>query len=108
MGTTEPVALVTGSSRGIGAAIARQLRARGMRVIGHATSAVDAETIAADLADPTAARRTWEEAMARTGGRIDILVNNAGRFAANPVDLPDTEWLGNWEETLRINLTTAA
>ena len=45
-------ALVTGSSRGIGAAIAAQLRARGVTVIGHATRAVDEHTIPADLTDP--------------------------------------------------------
>lgn len=45
---SQPVALVTGSARGIGAAIARLLRARGMQVIGHATRAVDAGIIAAD------------------------------------------------------------
>ena len=103
-----PVALVTGSSRGIGAAIARELRARGMRVIGHATRAADTETIVADLAEPRAASRIWMEAMARAGGRIDVLVNNAGRFAASPIDLPDIEWLHNWEEVLRVNLTAAA
>ena len=77
-------------------------------MIGHATSAVDDETIAADLAEPGAAGRLWEEAVTRAGGRIDVLVNNAGRFSANPLDLPDIEWLENWEETLRINLTAAA
>jgi len=79
-----------------------------MQVIGHATRAVDGETIAADLAEPGAAGRIWEEAMARAGGRINVLVNNAGRFEANPIDLPGDEWLGNWEEMLRINLTAAA
>ena len=64
--------------------------------------------ITADFAEPGAAARLWQEALARSGGRVDVLVNNAGRFTANPVDLPDGEWLANWEETLRVNLTTAA
>ncbi len=101
-------ALVTGSSRGIGAAIAAGLRVRGVKVIGHATRAVDADTIAADLTDPTAAAAIWEQALDRTGGRIDLLVNNAGQFTANPIDLSDIEWLDNWEDSLRINLTAAA
>jgi 3-oxoacyl-[acyl-carrier protein] reductase len=101
-------ALVTGSARGIGAAIASCLRARGARVIGHATKAHDAETIGADLADPTAPARLWEEALERADGRIDVLVNNAGLFAANPIALSDIQWLDNWEDTLRINLTAAA
>jgi 3-oxoacyl-[acyl-carrier protein] reductase len=105
---TQPTALVTGSSRGIGAAIAAALRARGVRVIGHASKAHDADTIAADLADPTAPARLWEEALERSGGRIDVLVNNAGLFAANPISLSDIQWLDNWEDTLRINLTAAA
>ncbi|HQA18991.1 MAG TPA: hypothetical protein PK680_11485, partial [Novosphingobium sp.] len=59
-------ALVTGSSRGIGAAIAAGLRVRGVKVIGHATRAVDADTIAADLTDPTAAAAIWEQALDRS------------------------------------------
>ncbi|WP_088309580.1 SDR family NAD(P)-dependent oxidoreductase [Novosphingobium sp. B 225] len=101
-------ALVTGSSRGIGAAIAAQLRARGLSVIGHASRAVDDATIGADLTDPTAPARIWEQALERGGGRIDVLVNNAGLFAANPLALSDIAWLDNWEDTLRINLTAAA
>ncbi len=105
---TQPVALVTGSSRGIGAAIALQLRSRGVRVIGHASRAHDADTIGADLTDPTAPGRIWEAALERGGGRIDVLVNNAGLFAPNPIALSDIAWLDNWEDTLRINLTAAA
>lgn len=101
-------ALVTGSSRGIGAAIAAQLRARGVTVIGHATRAVDPHTIAADLTDPAAPARIWAEALERSGGRIDLLVNNAGLFSPNPIALSDIQWLDNWEDTLRINLTAAA
>ncbi|MEQ1641587.1 MAG: SDR family oxidoreductase [Novosphingobium sp.] len=106
---TKLTALVTGSSRGIGAAIASALLERGVRVIGHATSATDAETIAADLTDPTAPSAIWEEALARSAhGRIDLLINNAGKFSANPLSLSDIQWLDNWEDTLRINLTAAA
>jgi 3-oxoacyl-[acyl-carrier protein] reductase len=105
---TQPTALVTGSSRGIGAAIALKLRNRGVRVIGHATRAIDAETIAADLTDPTAPSAIWEQALERADGRIDILVNNAGLFSPNPLGLSDIQWLDNWEDTLRINLTAAA
>ena len=61
--------LVTGSSRGIGKAIAQRLRARGAIVIGHATRAVDADTIAADFAEPPAPQLLWQEAMNRLGGR---------------------------------------
>ena len=105
---SQTTALVTGSSRGIGAAIVARLRARGVKVVGHARTAVDADTIAADLTDPTAAARIWEQALDRCGGRIDCLVNNAGLFEANPLALSDIEWLDNWEDTLRINLTAAA
>ena len=106
--TAPLTALVTGSSRGIGAAIAAALRARGVKVIGHGSRAHDAATSGADLADPTAPARLWDEALERGGGRIDILVNNAGLFAANPLELSDIQWLDNWEDTLRINLTAAA
>ncbi len=105
---SQPTALVTGSTRGIGAAIAAQLRARGVFVIGHGSRTADADTIAADLADPTAPAALWDTALDRTDGRIDILVNNAGLFAANPLGGSDIQWLDNWEDTLRINLTAAA
>ena len=100
--------LVTGSSRGIGAAIAGQLRGRGAVVVGQATRAVDADTIAADFAEPVAPQMLWGEALERLGGRIDVLVNNAGLFTPNPMEGSDIAWLDGWEDTLRINLTAAA
>jgi len=103
-----PTILVTGSSRGIGRAIAENLRARGTRVIGHSTRPLDSETIVADLTDPPAPQALWEQALELAGGQIDVLVNNAGIFAANPLDASDIAWLDGWEDTLRINLTAAA
>jgi 3-oxoacyl-[acyl-carrier protein] reductase len=103
-----PTILVTGSSRGIGKAIAEALRERGARVIGHSSLHEDADTIAADLSHPPAPQVLWELALERAGGRIDALVNNAGVFAANPVDASDIAWLDGWEDTMRINLTAAA
>ena len=103
-----PTVLVTGSSRGIGRAIADALRARGATVIGHATYAWDEDTIVADLLEPMAPQRLWDAAIERAGGTIDALVNNAGTFAANPLDSSDIAWLDGWEDTLRINLTATA
>ncbi|WP_277982105.1 SDR family NAD(P)-dependent oxidoreductase [Sphingomonas phyllosphaerae] len=95
--------LLTGASRGIGAAIAATLDATpGVALARHAT----ASGLAADFADPAAPARLWDAALDRLGGRIDVLINNAGVFEANPLDSDD--WVANWERTLRINLTAAA
>lgn len=102
-----PVILVTGSTRGIGAALARALEARGAAVIRHGRKGGPG-VVGADLGEPAAAEMLWQEALEQAGGQIDILVNNAGLFAANPIDTSDIAWLDGWEETLRINLTSAA
>lgn len=100
--------LLTGSSRGIGAAARTALAARGARVIGQARRPEDADTIAADFCQPGAAQALWEAALERSGGAVDVLVNNAGLFEANPLDASDIAWLDAWEDTMRINLTSAA
>ncbi|MGC1271941.1 MAG: SDR family oxidoreductase, partial [Croceibacterium sp.] len=105
---TSPNILVTGSSRGIGAATATLLRQRGAEVFGQATRPVDAATIVADFAETPAPHLLWEQALDRCGGQIDVLVNNAGIFVENPLDSSDIAWLDGWEDTLRINLTAAA
>lgn len=105
---SQPVVLVTGSSRGIGKAIVEALRVRGATVIGHATGEDDSGTIAADFSEAFAPEALWHEALERSGGQIDVLVNNAGRFADNPLDSSDIAWLDAWEDTLRINLTASA
>jgi 3-oxoacyl-[acyl-carrier protein] reductase len=100
--------LATGTSRGIGAAIAARLDLPTVRIVGHASRPDDSARIPADLDEPGAAHALWAEAMQRLDGRIDVLVNNAGIFEAAPIDLPDADWLAAWERTMRINLTASA
>ena len=100
--------LLTGSSRGIGAAAKTALEARGAAVIGQARKGDGADTLAADFCKPGAAQALWESALDKSGGAIDVLVNNAGLFEANPLHASDIEWLDAWEDTMRINLTSAA
>ena len=75
-------ALVTGATRGIGAAIAQALAARGMKVTGTATSAAGAEKISAALAAFEGCR-----------GALHVLVNNAGITRDNlAMRMKDDEW----------------
>ncbi|HEY0112772.1 MAG TPA: SDR family oxidoreductase [Allosphingosinicella sp.] len=97
--------LVTGTSRGIGKAIAASLQAH--NVVGHSSRGGEG-ALAADLDRPGAAEHLWYQALERLGGRIDVLVNNAGIFEAAPIDLPAEEWTAQWERTMRVNLTASA
>lgn len=100
--------LITGSSRGIGAAAKAALETRGQKVIGQARRSTSIDTVPADFCEPGAAQELWDAALARAGGTVDVLVNNAGLFEASPLDASDIAWLDAWEDTLRINLTAAA
>ena len=99
--------LATGTSRGIGAAIAAAFAGDNVRLVGHSTKGGD-DAVAADLSSPEATRALWWQAIGRLDGRIDVLVNNAGIFEAAPIDQGDDAWLDDWERTMRINLTASA
>ena len=99
--------LITGASRGIGAAAYAVLKKHGHLVVGHSTLGSDA-LIAGDLASPAAPRNVWDTALDELGGRIDVLVNNAGIFEAVADNATDDEWHAAWQRTLTINLQAAA
>jgi NAD(P)-dependent dehydrogenase (short-subunit alcohol dehydrogenase family) len=99
--------LLTGASRGIGAATLEALTTSGHRVAGHSTWGGDG-LIAGDLADPASPRKIWAEALEWLGGRIDVLINNAGIYEGVAEDASDDLWYAAWARTLTINLQAAA
>jgi 3-oxoacyl-[acyl-carrier protein] reductase len=113
------VVLVTGSSRGIGAAVARRAAEEGARLAVHhrtgaaeadrvvadarAAGASDAATFHADLSDGDAAERLVADVVAAFG-RLDGLVNNAGMDQRGPtLDLSPAEW----DRVIATNLTAS-
>lgn len=88
MGTGRKVAVITGASQGIGAALVKAYRERGYHVVATARSVKpsgDAGILAVpgDIASRKTAERVIGEGMARFG-RIDTLINNAGIFVSKP------------------------
>src|SRR5579864_312631 len=112
--STRPLALVTGASGGIGAALARELARHGhdLVLVARGAAAMEAlaaelraagaaaTVIAADLARPGAAASLADE-IARRGLAIDILVNNAGLGAAGRFDRIDPARLS---EVVQVNI----
>ncbi|MBV9358405.1 MAG: SDR family oxidoreductase, partial [Chloroflexi bacterium] len=112
----ERVALITGASKGLGRAIAREYARRGLRlvltargkaeldaVVAELTSTTELVALAGDVADPAHARCLVELAKARFGP-VDVLVNNASSLGASPLpELADYP-LPTLEEVVRVNL----
>src|SRR3954453_8640679 len=99
--------LITGASRGIGAAAYAHLKKHGHRVVGHSTKGSD-DLIAGDLMNPAAPRDIWDTAVDELGGEIHVLVNNAGIYEGVADNAPDDEWHAAWQRTLTVNLQAAA
>ncbi|MDM0033092.1 SDR family oxidoreductase [Variovorax sp. J22P271] len=101
------VAVITGASSGIGAALVKAYRQAGFRVVANSRSiAASADpgvlAIAGDVADPATAARIFSEGVDRFG-RIDTLVNNAGIFTAKPFTAFTSE---DWAANIGTNLAS--
>jgi 3-oxoacyl-[acyl-carrier protein] reductase len=117
LGLTDKVAIVTGSSRGLGLAAARALVAEGCRVcicargaeqLAEAAIEVEASAkrpnmvmaVQADVSTPAGVDLVIARTLEGFGG-LDILVNNVGRAAGNDIlDTSDAEWQAAFDETL--------
>lgn len=113
--------LLTGASKGIGAATAAILGAAGAHLVAHygsdragveaATAAIPPERlllVQADLADLDAVERLWDTAQAWRG-RIDVLVNNAAVMDfTGGIDAPLDHWDAVWDTALTVNVKAPA
>src|SRR5258706_5943295 len=95
--STQKVAVITGGSQGIGAALVTAYRKLGYAVVANSRSIAPSDdpmilTIAGDIADPAVGARIIEQGLA-VFGRIDTLINNAGVFVAKPfTDYTDEDY----------------
>jgi NAD(P)-dependent dehydrogenase (short-subunit alcohol dehydrogenase family) len=110
-------ALVTGGSRGVGAAVSARLAAAGVAVAVHCRAGIaTAEALVADLpgsghivvtgdiADPQQVQAFVGEAVAGLGG-LDILVNNAGIHTDQPIAATSyEEWQSGWRRIIDVNV----
>ena len=100
MSTPRKVAVITGASQGIGAALVTAYRDAGYSVVANSRSIAPSDdphivTVAGDIADPAVAEKVIATAVERFGG-VDTLVNNAGVFTAKPfTDFTAEDWAAN-------------
>jgi NAD(P)-dependent dehydrogenase (short-subunit alcohol dehydrogenase family) len=103
---SQKVAVITGASQGIGAALVQAYRKQGWAVVANSRSIEDSDdagvfTVTGDIADPAVARNVIEVAVREFGG-VDTLVNNAGVFVAKPFSDYTTE---DYQALVGVNLT---
>jgi NAD(P)-dependent dehydrogenase (short-subunit alcohol dehydrogenase family) len=116
----EQTILITGASRGIGAATARIALEAGAIVVGNYNESAGAlEQLAADygrdrvhaiqvdLAQPGAGAALWQQSLQKAG-KIDGLVNNAGIAPATRIDGNDADWQRDWARVLAVNTQAVA
>ncbi|MCS4433775.1 SDR family NAD(P)-dependent oxidoreductase [Aquiflexum gelatinilyticum] len=111
--------LVTGASRGIGAAIASQLSNSGAEVLLHFNKNItEAKKLQDSLPNPShlvpcdlsdlESVKGWIPELIKTYGKIDAVVNNAGIAIGIPDNAPTTEWLDVWQKTMDVNIHALA
>lgn len=110
--------IVTGASKGIGAATAAAMVAAGAKVIAHygtdragaeAATGGKATLIQADFNDIAAVDCFWDEALSAAGGELDVLVNNAAIMRqTGGIEDPVAEWDAVWTEAMAVNVQAPA